>query len=171
MKVKLVEPDIALKDNYLDYIKEWEKSGETIVPYASRRRGMSYKKLLSTWAADKTDKAYEIGFVPSTLYFLVDQRDYILGALHFRHELNERLLNDGGHIGYGIRPSERRKGYASLMLGLALEMIKEKGYKKLLICCDEVNIASARTIEKNGGVLENIVKVDGELTKRYWVSF
>lgn len=168
--MKLIEPYLELKDKYIDYIEEWEESGEKIIPYASTRRGMSYEELLSAWVADKTDQVYEKGFVPATIYFLVDDKNNILGTLHFRHELNDMLLTYGGHIGYGIRPSERRKGYATLMLKLALEMANDKGYEKVLITCDEHNIGSARTIEKNGGVLENIVDVEDEgPTKRYWI--
>ncbi len=105
MELKLVEPFLELKDKYIDYIEEWESSGEKIVPYATKSRSMSYHELLSTWEADKTDHMYEKGFVPAPLYFLVDKNDKILGALHFRHELNDNLLAYGGHIGYGVRPS------------------------------------------------------------------
>lgn len=170
MKLRLIEPSIDIKKSYLDYITEWEISGETIVPFASRRNNMSFEDLMINWDENKTEKAYEKGFVPATLYFLVDDTNRIIGSLHFRHELNEKLLVDGGHIGYGIRPSEREKGYACYMLGLALRITKEKGYKRVLVTCDQVNMASARTIEKNGGLLENIVDVDGELTRRYWIE-
>jgi predicted acetyltransferase len=119
-----------------------------------------------------TSKAYERGFVPSTLYFLIGEDKKIYGALHIRHELNDYLLNYGGHIGYGIRPSQRKKGYATKMLSqsLSLPIIKKLGIKKVLITCDKTNIASAKTIINNGGILENEVMEDGEMTQRYWID-
>lgn len=169
MIFKLVKPDIEMEREYNDYINEWENSGEKIVPYASRRDGQDFKSLLNNWETDRTEKAYEKDFVPSTLYFLADDNKRIYGALHIRHKLNEYLLNYGGHIGYGIRPSERRCGFASLMLSLSLPIVKELGIKRALVTCDKENTASAKTIINNGGVLENEVKQQGEITQRYWI--
>ena len=171
MKLKFIEPNSSLENSYQDYMDEWEKSKEKIIPFASGKRDtQNYQELLSLWEEDKTEKAREKGFVPATLYFTLDESDKIIGCIHFRHELNEFLLKSGGHIGYGVRPSERKKGYAGESLRLFLELVKEKGYKKVLITCDDDNIASAKIIEKNGGVLENIIDVDGENTRRYWIN-
>jgi predicted acetyltransferase len=74
------------------------------------------------------------------------------------------------HIGYGIRPSERKKGYAALMLSMALPIAKELGISKALITCDRDNLGSAKTIIKNGGVLENEVQEEERVTQRYWVE-
>ena len=76
----------------------------------------------------------------------------------------------GGHIGDGIRPSERRKGYATQMVGLALEECKRIGIKKVLMVCDKDNIGSAKSITKNGGILENEQKEDGKVEQRYWID-
>jgi predicted acetyltransferase len=80
------------------------------------------------------------------------------------------LFNFGGHIGYGIRPSERKKGYASLMLSLALPIAKKVGLEKVLITCDKSNLGSARTIISNGGVLENEVREEDDIVQRYWID-
>lgn len=170
MNFKLIEPTVKLEKSYIDYISEWENSEEQIVPYASRRNKLEYLQLIDNWKNDKTDKAYEKGFVPATIYFLVDEKEKIYGALHFRHHLNEYLLKTGGHIGYGIRPSERKKGYASKMLSLGLKTAKQLDFEKVLITCDKNNIASAMTIVKNGGVIENEVYENGEITQRYWIT-
>jgi predicted acetyltransferase len=170
MIFQLMEPSFELESQYNDYISEWENSGEKIVPFAAIRDGKAYKDLLQYWAEEKTDKNYERGFVPATIYFLLDEHKKIYGAVHIRHELNDFLLKAGGHIGYGVRPSERRKGYASLMLSLALPKAKELGIKRALVTCDKVNLGSARTIIKNGGVLENEVLDDGEIVQRFWIE-
>ena len=170
MNFKLEKPIIEMENEYNDYINEWEKSEEKIVPYAARREGQEFKDLLNNWKLDCTDKAYEKGFVPSTLYFLLGDNKKIYGAIHIRHELNEYLLSYGGHIGYGIRPSERKKGYATLMLSLSLPIAKELGIKKALITCDKENTSSAKTIKNNGGVLENEIEQKGEITQRYWIE-
>ena len=93
-----------------------------------------------------------------------------MGAVNIRHYLNESLLLNGGHIGDGIRPSERRKGYATAMIGLALEECKKLGIDKVLMVCDKENIGSAKSIINNGGVLENEVVVDGVTEQRYWIT-
>ncbi len=139
----------------------------------------------SPWAIFKNDyhdfdyylenldiKEAKDGKVPGSTFFLLDEeRDRLLGAVNIRHYLNDALLLDGGHIGDGIRPSERRKGYATKMIGLALEECKKLGIEKALICCDKSNIGSAKSIINNGGVLENeITDEDGELVQRYWIT-
>jgi len=110
--------------------------------------------------------------VPNSVWFLLDiDRNRLLGAVNIRHELNDFLLKEGGHIGDGIRPSERRKGYATKMIELALLECKRLGIKKVLITCNKDNIASAKSIINNGGILENeIIDSDGELLQRYWID-
>lgn len=117
-------------------------------------------------------KEEEDGRVPDSVFFLYDdERDRLLGAVNIRHYLNDDLLREGGHIGDGIRPSERRKGYGTEILRLALIECKKMGMSKVLITCDKNNIASAKAIMKNGGVLENeIINSDGEMEQRYWID-
>ena len=112
------------------------------------------------------------GLVPDSVFFLLDEvRDRLLGAVNIRHYLNDSLLKEGGHIGDGIRPSERRKGYATEMIRLALIECKKLGIDKVLMTCDKENIASAKSIIKNGGILENeFVNSDGKVEQRYWIS-
>ena len=103
-------------------------------------------------------------------YLAIDETNKLVGMIDIRHKLNEYLLNYGGHIGYSVRKSERRKGYATEMLKLALEKCKELNIKRVLITCDKNNIASACTILKNGGEFENEI-IDGhEVTQRYWIN-
>ncbi len=131
---------------------------------------MSFKELINKWKEYESESIYEKGLVPSSIYFLMDEYKIIYGVIDIRHELNDYLLRYGGHIGYGIRPSQRRKGYASQMLTLALPIVKELGISKALITCDKNNVGSAKTIMNNGGILENEVINGDEITQRYWIE-
>lgn len=109
--------------------------------------------------------------VPDSTYFCLDEeRNIFVGAVNIRHYLNESLLFDGGHIGDGVRPSERGKGKGTQMIALALEKCKGLGMDKVLMVCNKSNIASAKTIINNGGVLENEVNVNGVIDQRYWIK-
>lgn len=110
-------------------------------------------------------------WVPDTTLFCLDRdRNIFVGAVSIRHYLNDKLLKTGGHIGDGIRPGERRKGYATAMIALALEECKKLGITRVLMCCDKNNIGSAKSIIKNGGVLENEIEEDGHIEQRYWIQ-
>ena len=109
--------------------------------------------------------------IPADTWFLMDESGQkILGAVNIRCGLNEELLVRGGHIGYSVAPSERRKGYATEQLRLALEKCRAMGLGLVLITCDKGNIGSARVIQKNGGVLEDERILDGIVFQRYWVE-
>lgn len=167
MVLVLRKPHEGMEKEIIAFNEEWEKSGEKLVPYAARLRGMDFEDWLKNVKLMETHAP--VGFVNSSLYFLLNG-DRILGAIDIRHSLNEYLIGVGGHIGYGVRPSERRKGYATLMLSLALPMAKELGLKKMLITCNKGNIASERTIRNNGGVLENELEDGDEIVLRFWIS-
>lgn len=111
------------------------------------------------------------GFVPATTFISVRLSDNkIVGIINIRHKLNEYLLKHGGHIGYSIRPSERKKGYSTEQLKLALIECKKLGLCRVLITCDKNNLGSKRTIEKNNGILENEVDGSERTTLRYWIN-
>ena len=96
----------------------------------------------------------------------------LLGLLQIRLELMGYLTNFGGHIGYCVRPSERRKGYAREMLRSSLDICRETGLQKVLVTCLEDNIASAKTIESCGGIFEKTIFDDQNYManlKRYWI--
>ena len=125
-------------------------------------------KLEETYMPQMADMMGE--WSDSTYFCLDDDRDMFLGAVNIRHKLNEKLLLNGGHIGDGIRPSERGKGYGTKMIAMALEKCRELGIDRVLMVCDRNNAASARTIVKNGGVMENEIEVDGVMEQRYWID-
>lgn len=151
-----------------EMMEEWTAAGEEIVPYSIRK--CDYRDFESYVSGldirEETEK-----LVPDSTFFCLDtDRQRLIGAVNIRHRLNEALRTAGGHIGDGIRPSERGKGYGTRMIALALNECRRLGLDCVLMCCGETNRASARTIEKNGGVLENIVSMpDGTSVCRYWI--
>jgi len=112
------------------------------------------------------------GWVPGTTYWLIRDGKTIVAQSNLRHRLTPSLERVGGHIGYATRPSERRKGYGTLLCALTLQKARELGLKRVLITCDADNLASARIIEKNGGRLENqeLSQATGKLKNRYWIE-
>jgi predicted acetyltransferase len=110
--------------------------------------------------------------VASTFLFAFDAST-IVGRVSIRHALNDFLLRIGGHIGYVVVPDCRRRGYATEMLRLSVRLAHDQlGINRVLVICDDDNVASIRTIEKNGGVLENIVRAADLDTpkRRYWID-
>jgi predicted acetyltransferase len=103
-------------------------------------------------------------------YWWVTEDQTVLGAIALRHELNEFLVEAGGHIGYGIRPSARRRGLAGWALDQVLGHARERGLDRLLLTCDVDNEPSRRTIESRGGVLEDVRDTVLGRVRRYWVT-
>jgi len=108
----------------------------------------------------------EQGWVPATLLWIVDDGDQVVGRVSIRHRLNEHLLQVGGHIGYAVIPSARRRGHATAALAQSLPIAAGLGIDPALVTCDDTNVASRRVIEKNGGVLEDVR--GGKM--RFWVA-
>lgn len=109
-------------------------------------------------------------WVEAEQFMLVNEgENRILGMINFRHYLNDYLAEYAGHIGYGVCPSERRKGYAKVMLSLCLNKCHERGLDKVLITCDEDNEASRRAILACGGVFDRKAIEDKEILERYWI--
>lgn len=132
----------------------------------------NFNDFLEELKKNKNMKLYKPNLVDQTTYILVDDNNHIYGGTNIRHELNSNLLKYGGHIGYLIRPTERKKGYGTLILKLDLEKCKLLNITKVLVTCREENIGSAKVIEKNGGIYENSLKNEKEnkIYKRYWIN-
>lgn len=166
--LKLVKLDKSYQRQLNEMMDEWSNAGEKIIPWSIRK--VDYHNfdsyLESLEVKEENDK-----YVPDSTYFCLDiDRNIFVGAVNIRHYLNERLLRAGGHIGDGIRPSERRKGYGTEMIGLALEECRKLGIERALMCCDKTNVGSAKTIINNGGVLENEIMDEDVVVQRYWVD-
>ncbi len=170
-EVYLVSPSMEHEEAYNEMLLEWEETKERIYPGAIRPKGMDYINILKKLEAYRSKETCPSNLAPSDTFFLVNKYSKILGAISIRHYLNEELLKFGGHIGYGVRPSQRKKGYASAMLKMALEKCKNMGLSRVLITCNKENIASAKTIIANGGSFENeLAEDDGNIVQRYWIE-
>ena len=168
MNIRLVRLSEEYQEQLVEMMDEWCATGEKIVPSAIRKN--DYHDF--QYYLDNLEITEEIdGKVPDTTFFCLDvDRNIFVGAVNIRHYLTEEMLVNAGHIGDGIRPSERRKGYATAMIGLALEEAKKLGIHRVLMCCDKKNIASVKSIINNGGILENEVVVNGVTEQRYWID-
>lgn len=173
MEIYLSVPDTTHKDSVLACKKEFEKyDGKVHIPGSSR---LMDAKNYTAWLADvaaSENLRQPKGKVCATQYIALRKNDdRLVGFIQLRHSLNKELLSDGGHIGYSIRPTERRKGYASEMLKLCLKEARELGLSSVLITCDVDNIASETVIRKAGGVLENSITTNqGLMKKRFWID-
>lgn len=166
------KPSVQYRDAYMAFYQDWVRSGESIVPWVVERDPSDFEAYVEfLYSMDSEEKAKDGEWVPHSTYWLLDEKDDVVGAFNLRHRLNEKLLESGGHIGYGIRPSARRKGYASFQLGKAIGIAREQGIDRLFLVCDSDNEASERTIRRHGGILENeITTSEGLRVKRFWIE-
>ncbi len=174
---QLVAPTTVVHASFLAAMREFHDEGRGD-PDDDTMIGREIRGYGTTWAAPDIfaryvgelradaleDTARPDGFVPCTMLWWVDGEAY-LGRLAIRHRLTPRLLELGGHIGYDVRPSARRRGHATAMLRAARPIARGLGIDRALVTCDTTNIASRRVIEANGGVFEDVR--GGKL--RYWV--
>jgi len=170
----LVKPE----NEYIDEIRDYRQEGLDNGGHFDGGSGLEGFEDIAAWITqcrlcEKEETKTVAEWVTADQYMLVHEGSKrILGMINFRHTLNEFLAKLGGHIGYAIRPSERRKGYAKAMLALCLEECRKYGLDKVLITCDDGNEASYRTIEACGGKLQDTIDRNGEgMTRRYWVEF
>jgi predicted acetyltransferase len=153
-RLRLVVPDISRKDDAISYIQEFLDYGSEINGVGSLDRYLDdYEGWLEKLEVDRTMEPNE-NRVPADTYFLVRESDErIIGMINIRHCLNENLRLIGGHIGYSVRPTERRKGYNKINLYLGLLRCQELGIDEVLMDCDADNLGSARTMQALGGRL------------------
>lgn len=167
----LVKPTVTLKEGYLNFYSEWLDSGENMVPWVIQNVPSNFETMVKSLVDNESSTNLPEGWVPHSTYWLINEMNIVIGAVNIRHQLTNILLESGGHIGYGIRPSERRNGFATKLLALSLKKAKELGINKALVVCDEDNIGSTKTILNNGGIPDSdFTEEDGNIIKRYWVE-
>lgn len=174
MQLKLIRLTSAFKDAFMEMMDEWTSYNATHETNQSPAAIFKNDYHDFDYYRNHLDckKDIEKGYVADSTFFCVDlDTRKMVGAVSIRHELNAYLEKYGGHIGDGIRPSFRRKGYATKMIALALEECKKLNIKKVLMCCDCNNIGSKKSIINNGGILENeVIEDDGNHIQRYWIN-
>ncbi|NHN34610.1 GNAT family N-acetyltransferase [Paenibacillus agricola] len=169
--VRLVNPSLDFHEQYLLFYKDWVNSGEEIIPWVVQKDPGDFKRMLEfLYSEDSEEKLTNPNWVPHSTYWLINEENKLVGVVNIRHRLNEQLLNGSGHIGYGISPSHRRKGYASVQLSEALHITKAMGLDKVLLVCNKGNIGSEKTILKHGGIFESEFLEDGgHIVRRFWI--
>lgn len=168
----LVSPTQEHRSRVMGFREEMLANGEGFCGCSGLDRVTDYDEWL-----DFEGRSKRLGWTPSTTYLGIRISDgRLVGIIDLRHELSGSLLKYNGQIGYSVRPSERGKGYASLMLSLALNEAKMLGFERVLVCCNKANVRSARVIQRCGGVLENEVVHEfspadrPDIIQRYWIE-
>lgn len=170
-QVRLIQPTVQLEKEYLDFYNEWKSHGGDMIPWVIKKDPALFSEMVQSLLDSQKGENLPEGWVPDSTYWLVSDSNRILGVVNIRHSLTEKLSENGGHIGYGIRPSDRGKGYATKLLALSLEKAHSIGIEQALIVCDAWNEASRRTIVRANGVKDDdFVEEDGNLILRYWVE-
>ncbi len=170
MNIKLILPTVKDKQQILDYKDDFIRNGDSLDGCAGLDKAETFEEWFDAFSDNLSEETVREGLVPATTFLAVDENENLLGMIDIRHRLNDYLLNFGGHIGYSVLKAHRRKGIATKMLSLALDECIKLGITKVLITCDKNNIASAKTIERNNGILENEVENNDRITKRYWIN-
>lgn len=170
--LRLIKPTTRLRKSHESFVAEFRRSGEEIVPWVLDRVGRSFERYINWLELASRGIGLPEGYVPHSTFWLIDSQDEIVAIANLRHELTEDLLKLGGHIGYGVRPSARRRGYATELLRLTLIEARTMGIGVMRVTCDKDNVGSARVIVSNGGLLEEEeFMVDrGCTVQRYWVG-
>lgn len=170
-RLELFIPTEAYKEQILAYKEEFIRNGDSLDGTAGLHAAETFEEWYAALLDNSKEETKREGRVPATTYLVIRMEDSALvGMIDIRHRLNDYLFECGGHIGYSVRKSERRKGYATEMLKRSLMACRELGIAKVLVTCDKNNIASARTILSNGGILENEIIEDDGITQRYWIT-
>jgi predicted acetyltransferase len=171
--LNLVIPTKKHEQAVIEYKEEMAAYGSSFDGCGGLEKANDYNEWLKTDEFHK--RLYGEDAVPSHVFLGILNDNRIIGMIEVRYELTDFLLKYGGNIGYSVRPTERRKGYAVDMLVQLLTKLQDSALKKVLLCCDPQNTASKRVIEKCGGVFENTVADEPHLgnsgeIKRYWID-
>jgi predicted acetyltransferase len=166
--ITLIEPTLSLNADFCTLAAEFMAEGDPRYHEANA----DLKGFIQRCADEAVGLNLLSSRVPQSTFWLVRDGLRILGCSRLRQTLTSQIEEFGGHIGYDIRPSERRRGYGTQILRLTLDKARQLGLKRVLVTSDSANIASWRIIEKNGGLLhsEAMSRHTGELLRKYWIE-
>jgi len=166
----LTEPDIKYQDSFLAGLREFHQEGRMLQYDFEKVRG-DFERFLYYLRAQQDRTKLPPHIIPQSHFWLIDNDEFI-GILSLRRGLNDTFIRISGHVGYQIKPSKRQQGYGKELLRQGLQKAKELDFTRVLLTCDEDNIASKKIIESNGGQFENAIPVEGSPMKklRYWID-
>ncbi len=168
--IKLIRPSKEHEEEALAFKKEFFDNGEnTINGSELLDQTDSYESWLQAVTKNTSKATVNPEWVVTDTYFAIDENERIVGVIDFRHEL-KGFLKDFGNSGYSVRPSERKKGYATQMLSLILERAKETGLKSFQLSAEKSNPPSIKTIIKNGGKYSRSFTVNNEEADVYIID-
>ncbi|RAI82132.1 GNAT family acetyltransferase [Macrococcoides goetzii] len=170
--LRLVRPTLHYKEDILRYQQEFNATKEVIHGSSSLHKFEDFDEWFNKVQNSDNLERIPHGMVLATQFLCVNEDNKIVGMVNIRHYLNEYLLQIGGHVGYSVRPDERRKGIAKWMLQESLKFLKTKDVNQALVTCDYNNIGSKKTILACGGIYENSVHDDHDDVdvERYWIE-
>lgn len=170
-KIKLVPVSKAYSEAVMAYKKEFILNEDSMDGTSGLRTCETFDEWEESLLKSTKEETVKEGHVPASAFLAVTEEDNrLVGMVNIRHRLSEYLLKVGGHIGYSVRKSERRQGFATQMLKLALKECQTLDIQKVLVTCDKDNMGSAKTIQKNRGVLESEVEEGERVVQRYWIT-
>jgi predicted acetyltransferase len=166
----LTEPSSKYLETFLAGLREFHQEGR-MLQYNFQVVSQDFERFLHSLRAQQDQTKFVPHGIPQRHFWLIDDNEFI-GILSLRRGPDETFIRISGHVGYQIRPSKRRRGYGRELLRQGLQKAKELGFTRVLLTCDEDNIASKKVIESNGGQFENAILVDGAPVKklRYWID-
>lgn len=169
----IIRPSEEYASQIMEYRQEFLDSGDSMDGTGPLRRIENPEEYIKTCAEYENPEKVPSHLVPATQFLFIRKSDNrLVGMIQVRHHFNDYLEKYAGHIGYSVKPTERRKGYAKEMLKMTLPFCREIGLDKVLITCIDGNIGSEKTILANGGIYEYTIHEpnENEDLKRFWIT-
>jgi predicted acetyltransferase len=169
MHLSLELPQLKLASSYIEFLRDMNPQGDPADDFYGPKKGETQELFVARMLLRET--APEAGLIPESIYWILCEGS-VAGRISLRHTLNENLRLMGGHIGYEVRPSFRRRGIATQSLAMLLKTPKAREISRLLLTCSPDNVPSIKTIERNGGVFDRTVFVPSMQAEKnhYWIE-